>query len=163
MFFFVISPLVGWSLPALLPFVVAAAAGCGYKELTRTDSKGLLRSRLTRELENLDIVSIPLEEIVEESVGDEIARDDRIVFEHGKFRLVFRRDARGKFFVDALGPKTTPRTQLIEEAKKFAQEIVQQFVYDRVTRELDVRGIHMVSEEVEEKTGDIVLEMRRYR
>ncbi len=162
-FIFVISPILGWSWPALTPFVIAAAAGMGYKQLTRTDEKGWLRGQLTKEMENLKIVSVPVDELIEDVIGDEVGRDERLIFERDDYRLVFKRDPRGKFFIDVLGPKNIPTKMLREEAEAFAQELIQDFVYNRVMREMEERGINITEETVDDETGDIVLEARRWK
>lgn len=162
-YIFVISPLMGWSWPALVPLAMAAAAGLGYKQLTRTDEKGWLRGKLTREMENLRIVSVPVDELLEDVVGEEIGRDERLIFERDDYRLIFRRDPRGKFFVDVLGPKVVSARELREEALAFARELVQEFVYNRVMREMENRGINITEETVDTETGDIILDARRWK
>ncbi|NQU43340.1 hypothetical protein HQ520_08640 [bacterium] len=160
---FVISPILGWSWPALLPLMLAVASGYGYKRLTTTDESGWLQGRLTAQLENLRRVSVPVNETVEDAVADEIGRDERLVFERGETRLVFRKDERGKFFIDILGPKELSALELRREAEQIVGELVQQFVYNRVARDLEERGLNIVEERVEEETGDIVIETRRSR
>jgi hypothetical protein len=160
---FVISPLLGWTWPSLVPLAIAAAAGLGYKQLTRTDEKGWARGKLTREMENLRIVSVPVDELVADVVAEEVGRDERLIFERDDYRLIFRRDPRGKFFTDVMGPKITPAQTLRNEALAFAQELVQEFVYNRVMREMEERGINIVEESVDTESGDIILEARRWK
>ncbi len=159
---YVVVPTLGWSWPTLLPYAVAVAAGYGYQKLTRQDDKGWMRGRLTKELENLRIVSVPIDDLVADVVGEEVGRDERLVFEKEDFRLVFRRDARGKFFVDALGPRTTVRNLLRKEAMNFAQALTQEFVFNRLVTEMEARGLNIIQENVDEETGEIVLEARRW-
>lgn len=159
---FVITPLLGWAWPSLAPLVVAVASGYGYKKLTDPTDKGWLRGKLTAELENLRRVSLPIDEVMREAVGDEVGRDERLVFEKDDYRLIFRRDIRGKFFVEVLGPVHVPANVLRKEALDFARELVQQFVYNRVVREMENRGLTVVDETVEE-SGDIEIQTRRYR
>ncbi|MBN1866836.1 hypothetical protein JW916_06055 [Candidatus Sumerlaeota bacterium] len=160
---FLISPIMGWSWPSLLPIAIAVASGYGYKKLTDPGETGWLRGRLTTVMENQRVVSVPIDEILGEAVSDEVARDERLVFERGEIRLIFRRDARGKFSVDVLGPKATPAMVLRQEAERFSRELVQGFVYNRVVRELEARGINVTNETVDEESGDIVLDLRRWK
>ena len=160
---YVIAPTLGWSWPSLIPVAIAAAAGYGYKKLTDQDEKAWLRGRLTRELENLRLVSVPIDELVADAIGEEIGRDERLIFKKDDFRLIFRRDVRGKFFVDVLAPRTVYRKKIQAEAQAFARELVQEFVYNRVVSEMEARGINVVGEKVEEESGDIVLQARRWR
>jgi hypothetical protein len=158
----VVVPLLGWSWPSLLPIAVAAAAGFGYKRLSGMDEKAWLRGRLTKHLEQLRRVSIPLDEVIADVVGEEVGRDERLVFERDELRLIFRRDPRGKFFVDVLGPRSASALLLRREAEAFANSLVKEFVYNRVMREMEARGINVVKETVEAESGDIVLEARRW-
>ena len=160
---YLITPLMGWTWPSLLPVAIAGAAGYGYQKLTGIDEKAWLRGRLTREMENLKRVSLPIDELIADVVGEEVGRDQRLVFKKDDYRLIFRRDAEGHFFVDVLGPRVVPSRTLREEALAFARELVQQFVYNRVVREMEARGIHVLQETTEEETGDIILEARRWR
>jgi len=106
---------------------------------------------------------VPIDELIADVVGDELGRDERLIFEKDDFRLIFRRDTRGKFFVDVLGPKTTSASRLRSEAMAFASELAQEFVYNRVVREMEARGLNVVTEKVEEESGDIVLELRKWQ
>jgi len=160
---YLITPLMGWTWPSLLPVAIAVAAGYGYKKLTGIDEKAWLRGRLSREMENLKRVSLPIDELIADVVGEEVGRDQRLVFKKDDYRLIFRRDPEGHFFVDVLGPRQIPSRTLREEALAFARELVQQFVYNRVVREMEARGIHVLQETTEEETGDIILEARRWR
>ena len=105
---YMITPMLGWTWPSLLPIAVAVAAGYGYKKLTDTGENAWLRGRLTTEMENLRRVSVPIDEIVSDVVGEEVGRDQRLIFEKDDYRLIFRRDMRGKFFVTK-----DPRTRCI--------------------------------------------------
>ena len=44
---FMITPLLGWSWPSLLPIAIAVASGYGYKKLTGVGEEDWLRGRLT--------------------------------------------------------------------------------------------------------------------
>ncbi len=101
--------------------------------------------------------------MIADVVGDELGRDERLIFEKENLRLVFRRDTRARFFVDVLGPKTTPASRLRDEAMAFASELAQEFVYNRVVREMEARGLNVVNENVEAESGDIVLELRKWQ
>lgn len=160
---FVITPLIGWSLPALTPLILAAGAAYGYKRLTGRGENDWLMGRLTREMETMRKVSLPLDEVVTDVVGEEVGRDERLVFEKDALRLIFRRNARGKFFVDVLGPRNRTERSLQKEARQFADELVRQFVYSRVVTEMEERGLNVVAEQVEEESGDIILDLRRWR
>lgn len=158
---FFITPMLGVSWPSLFPLIIAAAAGYGYKQLTDPE-KGWLRGKLTREMEQLRRIQIPVEAIVEEAVGEVVNRDERLVFEKDDYRLIFKRDAKNRFAVEVLGPRDTPAAVLEREARAFVEELTQQFVYHRLTVEMEARGLNVVQEEIDAE-GDIVLDLKRYR
>lgn len=163
MVIFTITPMLGWTWPALLPLVIAVAAGKGYEKLTGAGEDAWLRGRLTRELESLRKVSVPVDELLKDLIGEEIGRDEQLVFTKDDVRLIFRRDAHGQFFVDVLGPRERSLVSLRQEGRDFAAALVQQFSYNRVMKEMENRGIQLVQEEVDAQSGDITLEVRRYR
>ena len=105
-------------------------------------------------------VSVPVDELVEGLIGEEIGRDERLVFQNDNTRLIFRRDAEGKFFVDILGPKERTARELRNEALAFVSDLVQQFSYNRVLKEMESRGIQLVQENVDAESGDIILEVK---
>ena len=102
----VVLPTLGWSWPALVPIAGAAAAGLGYKFFS--EPKGILRGRLTRRLENMQRELLPLDKMLTEVIADELGNEERLNFERDDLILVFRKDARGKFFVEVAGPKPIP-------------------------------------------------------
>lgn len=159
----IVTPMMGWTWPVLLPIAVAAASAYGFRQLTGNDASAWLRGELTRRMENLRRVSVPIDEIIADVVGEEVGRDERIVFERDNLRLIFGRDPRGKFFVDVLGPIEAPTKYLREQGQLFAHDLVQSFVYNRVAKELEARGLNITQETVDEDSGDILLEMRRWR
>ncbi|HBF33311.1 TPA: hypothetical protein DDW35_01980 [Candidatus Sumerlaeota bacterium] len=160
---YLITPLMGWTWPSLLPLVLAVAAGKGYQKLTSTGDDAWLKGRITREIESMRKVSVPVDELVEGLIGEEVGRDERLIFEKDDTRLIFRRDTAGKFFVDILGPKERSARALRDEALAFVGDLVQQFSYNRVLKEMDSRGIQLVQENVDTESGDIILEVKRYR
>jgi hypothetical protein len=160
---YIVVPTLGWTWPSLLPLAIAAAAGYGYKKLTDTDQSAWLRGRLTTEMENRRRVSVPIDELVGDVIGEEVGRDERLLFERDDYRLIFRRDPRGKFFVDVLGPKTAAARDMREEAMAFARDLTQEFVYNRLVQEMETRGLNIVKEHVENESGDIVLDIRKWR
>jgi hypothetical protein len=159
---YVITPLMGWTWPSLIPIALTAAATYGYKKLTDINEDAWLRGRVTREMEALRRVTVPVDELVADLVGEEVGRDDRLIFGREDIRLIFRRDPRGKFFVDVLGPREQPAALLRREAMQFARELVQEFAYNRLVREMEARGLNIVEESVDAETGDIVLTGRKW-
>lgn len=76
--------------------------------------------------------------------------------------LVFRKDARGKFFVEVLGPRKATAYNLKIRAEEFARELVKKFAYHRLAEQLARTGAVVVSEEVAE-SGRITLTARKWR
>jgi hypothetical protein len=156
-----LTPAIGWSWPALTPIVTAAAALLGFKRLTGRGKKDWLRGKITADIENLRTIIIPISEIVADAVAEEIGREERLDFEKGDILLTFRKDVRGKLFVEVTGRRTSTRMDLLQRGQEFAATLVQQFSHNKIAKELDRRGVQIVEEEVREN-GDIVLRTRRW-
>ncbi|MCD6385542.1 hypothetical protein J7M23_07155 [Candidatus Sumerlaeota bacterium] len=157
----VITPIIGWSWPALFPLITAAAGYVGFVKLTGDKQSGWLRGKLTREMETLRTVQIPLDEFLTDVVSEEIGREERLDFRREDMVLTFRKDIRGKFFIEVTGPRSRTARELRELGEQFARQLIQLFAHHRIASELDRRGVQVVEESTTE-TGDIVLRIRRW-
>ncbi len=158
---FVLTPTVGWAMPLLWPVLLSTAGALGYQMYTSQADDAPLRGRLTREMNRQQIVTVPLDRVVQDVVSDEVGRDQVVRFTKGDMVLLFRRDVRGKFTVEVMGPEKLTRLELERAGLEFAAELVQQFAYNKMVREMEARGATVVNEEVNEN-GDIVLKLRRW-
>ncbi|MCX7017705.1 MAG: hypothetical protein NTY46_01660 [Candidatus Sumerlaeota bacterium] len=158
---FILTPTVGWAFPLLWPALLAAAGATGYKLFTSVSDDAPLRGRLTREMSRQRIVTIPLESVVKDVVAEEIGRDQVLRFVKDNTVLVFKRDTRGKFSIEIMGPESMETRELQTAGMEFAKTLVQQFACNKITKEMEARGANVVSEEVNEN-GDIVLKLRRW-
>jgi len=159
--FIIITPILGWSWPALAPIIAAAAGLLGYSKLTGDSAKDWLQGKLNCELENLRTVEIAINEFLADVVAEELGREERLDFEKEDFVLTFRKDVRGKFFIEVTGPRTATRMELKARGEEVARHLIQPFAHHKIARELDRRGVQIVEEEVTEE-GDIVLRTRRW-
>jgi hypothetical protein len=159
--FIVITPILGWSWPALAPIITAAAGLLGYTKLTGDSAKDWLRGKLNTKIENLRTVEIAIDALLADVVAEELGREERLNFEQEDFVLTFRKDVRGKFFIEVTGPRTATRMELRARGEEFARTLIQQFAHSKIARELDRRGVQIVEEEVTEE-GDIILRTRRW-
>jgi len=157
----IITPILGWTWVMLSPLVMATAGALGYKALTGDTLNDWLQKELANELKNLRKVRVPLEEVAADIVAEEMGREERLDFTKNNIVLTFRKDAHGKFFVEVTGPKTLTMPELLNMGDEFARTIVQQFSHHRIARELDMRGVHIVGEEVAEN-GDIIIQTRKW-
>ncbi|OQB21833.1 MAG: hypothetical protein BWY12_01218 [candidate division BRC1 bacterium ADurb.Bin183] len=157
----IITPILGWTWVMLSPLVMATAGALGYKALTGDTLNDWLQKELANDLKNLRKVCVPLEEVVADIVAEEMGREERLDFTKNNIVLTFRKDAHGKFFVEVTGPKTLTMPELLNMGDEFARTIVQQFSHHRIARELDMRGVHIVGEEVAEN-GDIIIQTRKW-
>jgi hypothetical protein len=151
---------MGWSLPLLWPILVAAAAAKGYSIL-KEQTHDAKTNALTRQLMEMRLVRIPLDEVVKQAVEDEIKREEVLRFTDGEVLIAFKRDMRGKFVVEAMAPKAMSLRHLEDRALAFAAEVAQRFALSKITTELERRGATVVEEELQEN-GDIVIRMRRW-
>lgn len=156
----VILPTIGWAWPALLPIAGATAAALGYRTLSRP-TKGVARSQLTRQLENMRREVVALDSVLAEVIAEELGNEERLNFERDDLILVFRKDAGGKFFVEVNGPANRPALDLKIRAEEFARELVKKFAYHKLAEQLTRAGATIVEEEVEEN-GRITLRARRW-
>jgi len=154
-------PTLGWSWPALAPILVGTAGSLGYGLITTRVQNRHLQTALEKQIQNLRIVEIPLEEHVKGIVAEQLGHEEELQFQKDDLTLTFRHDARGKFHVRVLGPKHRTLTELRMIGDEFARELIQQFAYNRIARELDRRGVQVVEEAVDEQ-GNIVLTTRRW-
>jgi hypothetical protein len=160
-FIFVLTPVVGWTWPALAPILGATAAAMGYKMLT-DPANPLLRGKLTKQLESMRRVNLPLDSILTDLIAEDLGHEERMQFQHEEIVLVFRKDARGKFFVEVSGPRRCTATELQVRAEDFAREIVKKFAYHKMVEQIERRGATVVEEGVEED-GRIVVKARQWR
>ena len=163
MFIFAITPIVGWSWPALLPIISAAAGVLGYKHFTEPPkTPNWLQGKIEAEVENLRKTTLELDEVVQDVVAEELGREERIDFAKDDIILTFRKDVRGKMHIEIRAPIGYSNRQLRARAMEFAGAIIQQFVYNRLATELDRRGVQIVEEE-ELENGDLRLQVRKWQ
>ncbi len=157
----VITPIIGWSWPALLPIISAAAGYVGFVKFTSTDNSAWLKGKIAKEIESLRTVTIPLDEILTDVVSEEIGREERLDFRKEDIVLTFRKDIHGKFFIEVTGARTKTARELRQIGDEFARELIQLFAHNRIARELDRRGVQVV-EETTNEDGAIVLRIRKW-
>ncbi|MCX7766715.1 MAG: hypothetical protein N2246_08455, partial [Candidatus Sumerlaeia bacterium] len=150
----IITPIIGWSWPALVPIITAAAGYLGFVKLTGDKESDWLRGKLTKEMETLRTVQLPLDEVITDVVSEEIGREERLNFRKDDIILSFRKDVRGKFIIEVIGPKTKTAKELQELGENFARQLIQLFAHHRIARELDRRGVQVI-EETTNENGDI--------
>lgn len=139
---FVIVPAIATTWPALLPILLAAAGTLGYgvTQEQRYLRRDLKTKGVTVELE------LPNTEVVGESLGTEtqvqVAKDDVVV--------TFRVDHRGRCQIKVFG-RNKMATELREIGTALSQKVIQQFAYNKVTKELPSKGLSIVNEETSEQ------------
>jgi hypothetical protein len=156
-----LSPILGWSWPALVPILIAVGGALGYRTATKPKGRGRVLNRLEKKLMELRIVEIPLEEHIRDIVSEQLGYEQEMVFEKDDIVLMFGQDARGKFRIRVMGPTKRTLAELRMAGDEFARELIQQFAYNRIAAELDRRGVQVVEETVDEE-GNIVLSTRRW-
>ncbi len=158
----VITPLLGWSLPALTPIVTAVAGYYGFKKLTDRGEEAWAEGDLTEQLRSRRIVSVPLRTETVEPVAEEVGYDAVLTFQRDEITLIFRKDERGKFHVDVMGPSDRTAQELQSIGYDFAVTLIQEFAHSRLVRELDRKGITVIEEERLDN-GDVLLRTRKWR
>ncbi|AXA37534.1 MAG: hypothetical protein N2644_10935 [Candidatus Sumerlaea chitinivorans] len=159
---FVVTPTVGWAFPLLWPILLSTAGALGFKLYTSTADDAPLRGKLSKQLRNLRTVTLRLDELVQGIAAEEVGRDQVVRFVKDDIVLVFRRDPRGKFSIEVMGPAAKSARELEAIGREFAFTLIQQFAYNRMVQEMERRGATLASEEVNEN-GDIVLRLRHWK
>jgi hypothetical protein len=124
----IVTNALGWSFPALVPIVTAAAGLLGYQQIPNLPQSSRLRGRLNPRLANLRMIEIPIDRT--EVISERLGREQELIFQKEDLLLVFRRDERGRFSIRLIGPK------------KMTQ---------RITEELERRGISIAEVRVNER------------
>lgn len=158
-FIFVVMPTIGWAWPALAPIVGAVAAGLGFEQLS--DPHGIFRGKLTRRMEKIRRETVAMDEVLTEVIADEVQREERLMFKRDDIILIFRKDARGKFFVEVSGPAKASAHDLKIRAEEFARELVRKFAYNRIAEQLLRKNAEIYNEQ-QNKDGRITLSVRQW-
>ena len=144
----VLAPLVIASWPVLASAVVAAAAAAGFR---------IVKEKEVRERVPLRSVQLTMENA--EVVADSLSPDQQVSVERDGVRVVFSRDARGGFRTCVEGDLDQEALRAIGE--ELSGQVIQQYVYRRLSQELGQGGFTKVEEE-RTTDGSIRLHVRRY-
>ena len=138
----ILTPIViaGW--PAFSAAVVAAATSLGYQVAAHEPEEAGQRSR---DSEHSIQLSIDQSELVTDRVG----RNRRICVSRDGVTVAFSRDARGRAALCVTGEGRTD-DELRAAGEALSQRVVQQYVYQRLTAEMQARHFVVVEEEVSE-------------
>ena len=145
-------PAIATAWPALLPILAAAAGTMGYGVLREED---FTRIELRNRMNNVELV-LPNTEVISQTLGTE----SEVLFHKEDITVGIQVDIRGKCKIKVWGPRT--QTQLQEVGTKLAQEIIKQYVYNKITKELPQKGFSIVNENTDEKDS-LHLQIRRWR
>lgn len=156
----VLTPIVGLTFPALVPIILATAGALGYKAMTDMKDGGDLNDHLRHQLKETTTVDILAPNLIREA-GEEIRVEKALHFQKGDVVLTIARNERGQLIVRVTGPKEATKAQLRELGEAFAQEIAQQFAYNRAVEEIERLNAEVVSEEKLEN-GEIRVRFRRW-
>lgn len=144
----VLAPLVVASWPVLASAVVAAAAAAGFRVVKEKEV-----------LKKAPVRSVELSMENAEVIADSLSPDQEIVVEREGVRVRFSRSARGGFRTCVEGDLDKERLREIGE--ELSGQVIQQYVYRRLSQELGQSGFTRVEEE-RTPDGSIRLHVRRY-
>ncbi|CAN5207668.1 hypothetical protein BH09SUM1_BH09SUM1_07670 [soil metagenome] len=161
MFIFVITPIIGMSFPALTPLIFAAAGALGYKTMSDMKPGGDINEALRQRLYEDVTLRVRVDDLVLESMTQELKRAESLFFEKDGIVLAVMKDERGKLKIEATGPKGTDEKDLQKAGRDFAEELSQMFAYNRAIAEAEKLGAEVV-EEVNTEQDEIVLKVRRW-
>lgn len=145
----VLAPIVIASWPVLTSAVVAAAAAAGFRLVKKQEpEKKAVKNSVELSMDNAEVVA------------ESMSPDDQIVVEREGARVVFSRDARGRFRTCVEGDLPKDRLKAIGE--EISGLVIQQYVYRRLSLELAQSGFSTLQEE-RAPDGSIRLHVRRYQ
>ncbi|MBN1593143.1 MAG: DUF1257 domain-containing protein [Candidatus Coatesbacteria bacterium] len=130
----------GW--PILCGVAAAAAAKLGY-EVACSDK------RLTEDTTVKKSTKVDLELQNSELAGEQVAPKEGFVVRRGDITLNFTADLGGRFKVCVEGEGKSA-VELRQIGQDFLNQMVQQYAYSKVMKELRSRGFNIVEEELDE-------------
>jgi len=151
----VLAPVVVAAWPAFSSAVVAAAGSMGYVVAEETVSQflGVTETKTRQSAVDLDI---PNSQIVTGQLG----RDQRISVSRDGITITFSRDERGKAGLCVLGNGQNEE-ELRVAGEELSRRVVQQYVYQRLTQEMQSRG-YIVAEESTDANQAIHMRIRHW-
>ncbi len=145
----VLAPIVIASWPVLASAVVAAAASAGFRRIQKQESgKRAASTTVDLEMENAEVVA------------DSMSPDEKIVVEREGVRVIFSRDARGRFRTCVEGELS--KDQLRAVGEELSGLVIQQYVYRQLSQELARSGFSTLTED-KAADGSIRLHVRRHQ
>ena len=136
----ILAPVVVAAWPAFSAAVVAAAGSMGYAVSSEAVSE-LLGGSQARVCPTTVTLDIPQSEIVTGQLG----RDQRISVSKDGITVTFSRDERGRAGLCVIGSGQS-EAELRVAGEELSQKVVQQYVYQRLMQEVQIRGYTVVDE-----------------
>lgn len=136
----ILAPVVVAAWPAFSAAVVAAASSLGYQVATAANG--------AEQVAEAQPKAVRLEIEQSEIVTDQLGRDQRIVVARDGVTVTFGRDLRGAATLCVTGEGHTD-AELRAFGEELSQRVVQQYVYQRLTHEMQQRGFLIAEEEVD--------------
>jgi hypothetical protein len=138
----ILTPIVIASWPALSSAVTAAAISMGFEVVADVNKLGSTAK-------NNEATSINLEIDRSEVVTGGLGRDQAITVTRDGVTIKFSRDARGKAALCVTG-RGHSEEELRALGEELSHSVVQHYVYQKLTTEMQARGFNVVEEEVAE-------------
>jgi hypothetical protein len=151
----ILAPVVVAAWPAFSSAVVAAAGSMGYVVADEAVSQFLGATETRRRKSAVDL-DIPNSQIVTGQLG----RDQRISVSRDGITVTFSRDERGKAGLCVLGNGQSEE-ELRAAGEELSRRVVQQYVYQRLTQEMQSRG-YIVAEESTDVNQAIHMRIRHW-
>ncbi len=135
----IVAPIV-W--PVMVSATTAVMVSLGFAAVKAGD-----------EIENEEVdakTSVELDIPNSTEVGQNLSREEKLVFEKDGVTVIFTRDVRGKVKVCVEGEGYT-KAELEEFGRELAGRVIQRFAYDRIVAEMQQKsGMSMVEQSVDE-------------
>lgn len=139
----ILTPVVIAAWPAFSAAVVAAATSLGYQVVSEVNQSSSAAAA------SQSSGKVSLEIAQSELVTSQLARDQRLAVTRDGVTVTFARDARGKASLCVTGTGQSDE-ELRALGEELSGRVVQQYVYQKLMGEMQVRGFNVVEEEVNE-------------
>jgi tRNA(Phe) wybutosine-synthesizing methylase Tyw3 len=144
----ILTPIVIAAWPTFGLAVAAAASSLGYAVLEAAKSATVQPTKVEAHASN----AVTLEIHKSEVVTDQLARDQKITVTREGVTVTFSRDARGKATLSVTGQGHSQEA-LRAMGEEMSKRVVQQYVYQKLMKEVVARQFLVVEEEVDENNA----------
>lgn len=130
----VLVPVIITAWPTLAASITAAAAAAGFQVMRKAGPRAARQESVEITMENMDLVA------------ESLTHDDKITVTRDGVTVTFSRNSRGQFTTCVEG--NVSKQELNRIGQELAGKVIQQYVYRRLSQELQNQNFATLSEEM---------------